>query len=48
MSPSIPCKLVMAASPSSAVEEAVTGREAMVVQIMADTEAAVGAYNNQP
>jgi hypothetical protein len=32
----------------AAVAEAGTGGEAMVVEITAETEAAVGAYNNQP
>jgi hypothetical protein len=30
------------------VVEAATGGEVMAVEIMAETEAAVGAYNNQP
>ncbi len=51
MSPSIPRVLALAALPPSAVEavaEAATDGEAMVVEIMVETEAAVGAYNNQP
>jgi hypothetical protein len=56
VSPSIPCALAMAALLPSAAEaavetvvvEAATGGEAMVVEITAETEAAVGAYNNQP
>jgi hypothetical protein len=56
LSPSIPSVLAMAALPPAAVEaaveaavaEATTGGEAMVVKIRAETEAAVGAYNNQP
>jgi hypothetical protein len=54
--PSIPCVLAMAAftqlaaeaAVETAVVEATTGGEAMVVEITAKTEAAVGAYNNQP
>jgi hypothetical protein len=52
VSPSIPRALATAALPPAAAEaavaEAATGREAMVVEITAETEAAVGAYNNQP
>jgi hypothetical protein len=56
VSPSIPCVLAMAALPPSMAEvaveivvaEVVTGGEAMVVEITAETEAVVGAYNNQP
>jgi hypothetical protein len=52
----IPCALAMAALPPAAVEaaveaavaEAATSGEMMVVEIVAETEAAVGAYNNQP
>jgi hypothetical protein len=55
VSPSIPCMLAMAVLPPSAAEaavetavaEAATSGEAIVVEIMAETEAAVGAYNNQ-
>jgi hypothetical protein len=31
-----------------AMEEAATGGEVMVVELTVETEAAVGAYNNQP
>ncbi len=56
VSPSIPRALATAALPPAAAEvavevsvaEAATGGEAMVVEIMAETEAVVGAYNNQP
>jgi hypothetical protein len=52
VSPSIPCALAMAALPPAAAEaavaEAATGGEAMVVEIIAETEAAVRVYNNQP
>ncbi len=56
MSPSIPCTLATAALPPSAAEaavetavaEAATGGEAMVVEITAETEAVVGAFSNQP
>jgi hypothetical protein len=56
VSPSIPCALAIAALPPLVVEapaetgvaEAATGGEVMVVEITAETEAAVGAYNNQP
>jgi hypothetical protein len=52
--PSIPCVLATAVLPPSAAEAAVemavaevaTGGEAMVVEITAETEAKVGAYNN--
>ncbi len=55
MSPSIPCTLATAALPPAAAEAAVetavaegaTYWEAMVVEIMVETESAVGAYNNQ-
>jgi hypothetical protein len=36
------------AAAKAAVAEAVTSGEEMVVEVMAETEAAVGAYNNQP
>jgi hypothetical protein len=56
VSPSIPCPLATAALPplaaeaavETAVVEAATCGEAMVVEIKAETEALVGAYNNQP
>jgi hypothetical protein len=52
VSPPIPCLLATAALPpvaaEVAVEEAATGGKAVVVDITAETEAAVGAYNNQP
>jgi hypothetical protein len=52
VSPSIPRVLATAAllpvAVEAAVAEAATGGEAMVVEITAETEAAVGAYNNQP
>ncbi len=56
VSPLIPRTLATAALPPSAAEAAVemavavaaTGGEAMVVEITAETEAAVGAYNNPP
>jgi hypothetical protein len=56
VSPSIPRVLAMAAfllsaaevSVETAVAEGMSGGEAMVVEIMAKIEAAVGAYNNQP
>ncbi len=35
------------AAVKTAVTKAVTGGEAIVVEITAETEAAVGAYNNQ-
>jgi hypothetical protein len=55
VSPSIPHALAMAALPPLAAEvlvemavaEAATGGEAMGVEIMAETEAAVGKYINQ-
>jgi hypothetical protein len=56
VSPLIPRALAMAAfllsaaevSVKTAVVEGMTGGEAMVVEITAKIEAAVGAYNNQP
>ncbi len=56
VSQSIPHTLAMAALLPLAVEaamettvaEAATSGEAMVVEIMAETEAVVGAYNNRP
>ncbi len=56
VSHSIPCALATAGLPplvakaamETAVAEAATSGEAMVVEIMAETEAVVGAYNNQP
>jgi hypothetical protein len=56
VSPSIPRALATAALPPSAAEgaaetavaEVATGGKAMVVEITAETEAVVGAYNNQP
>ena len=36
------------AAVEAVVVEAATGGEAMVVEIMAETEASVEAYNNQP
>ncbi len=54
VSHSIPCTLATAAllplavevAVETAVVEAATGGEGMVVEIKAETEAAVGAYNN--
>jgi hypothetical protein len=40
--------LVAEAAVEMAVAEAATGGEAMVVEIMAETEAVFGAYSNQP
>jgi hypothetical protein len=56
VSPSIPRALATAAllpaaaeaAAEAAVLEAAPSGEAMVVEIMAGTDAAVGAYNNQP
>jgi hypothetical protein len=56
VSPSILCVLAMdallplaaEAAVKTAVTEAATAGEAMVVEITAETEAGVGAYNNQP
>jgi hypothetical protein len=56
VSPSIPRALATAALPplaaeaavETAVAEAATGWEEIFVEITAETEAAVGAYNNQP
>jgi hypothetical protein len=40
--------LLATAAPMPALAEAATNGEAMVVDMMAETEAAAGAYNNQP
>ncbi len=41
-------EVTLEAAVEAAVAEAATGGEVMVVEIMAETAAAVGAFNNQP